>query len=63
MRKKSGEEKRPVEVDPITGEYSIKLPEWMVNELSWYEDTEITFTLEGSELILSESEWKNMISM
>jgi hypothetical protein len=56
MRKKSGEEKRPVEVDPITGEYSIKLPEWMVNELSWYEDTEITFTLEGSELILSESE-------
>ena len=56
MRKKSGEEKRPIEVDPITGEYSIKLPEWMVNELSWYEDTEITFTLEGSELILSESE-------
>jgi len=56
MRKKSGEEKRPIEVDPISGEYSIKLPEWMVNELSWYEDTEITFTLEGSELILSESE-------
>jgi len=56
MRKKSGEEKRPIEVDPISGEYSIKLPEWMVNELSWYEDTEITFTLEGSELILSETE-------
>lgn len=56
MRKKSGEEKRPIEVDPISGEYSIKLPEWMVNELSWYEDTEITFTLEGSELVLSESE-------
>lgn len=56
MRKKSGEEKRPVEVDPITGEYSIKIPEWMINELSWYEDTDITFTLEGSELILSEKE-------
>ncbi len=56
MRKKSGEEKRPIEVDTITGEYSIKLPEWMVNELSWYEDTEITFNLEGSELILSETE-------
>ena len=61
MRKKSGEEKRPIEVDPITGEYSIKIPEWMVNELSWYEDTEITFNLEGSELILSE-ELKNTIS-
>ena len=55
MRKKSGEEKRSIEVDPISGEYSIKIPEWMVNELSWYEDTEIIFNLEGNELILSES--------
>jgi hypothetical protein len=54
MRKKSGDEKRPIEVDPISGEYSIKIPEWMINELSWYEDTEIIFTLDGNELILSE---------
>jgi len=50
MRKKSGEEKRPIEVDTITGEYSIKLPEWMVNELSWYEDTEIVFNLDGKDI-------------
>lgn len=56
MRKKSGEEKRPIEVDPINGEYSIRIPEWMINELSWYEDTEIVFNLEGNELILSETE-------
>lgn len=55
MRKNSGVEKRLVEVDPISGEYSIKIPEWMVNELSWYEDTEIIFVLESNELILSES--------
>ena len=54
MRKKSGEEKRPIEVDPITGDYSIKIPEWMINELSWYEDTEITFNLDGNDIILSE---------
>jgi hypothetical protein len=54
MRKKSGNEKRPIEVDPISGEYSKKIPEWMINELSWYEDTEIIFTLDGNELILSE---------
>jgi hypothetical protein len=54
MRKKSGKEKRPIEVDPITGEYSIKIPEWMINELSWYEDTEITFNLDGNDIILSE---------
>lgn len=63
MKKKSGEEKRSIEVDPISGDYSIKLPEWIVNELSWYEDTEISFILEGTDLILSECEWKNMISM
>ena len=54
MRKKSGEEKRPLEVDPITGEYSIRIPEWMVNELGWYEDTEIVFNLDGKDIILSE---------
>lgn len=56
MKKKSGEEKRSIEVDPISGDYSIKLPEWIVNELSWYEDTEISFILEGTDLILSECE-------
>jgi hypothetical protein len=54
MKRKSEEEKRPIEVDPITGEYSIKIPEWIVNELSWYEDTEITFNLDGNDIILSE---------
>ena len=54
MKKNSGDEILPLEVDPISGQYYITIPEWMVNELSWYEDTEITFNLEGSELILSE---------
>jgi hypothetical protein len=27
-----------------------------MNELSWYEDTEICFTLDGDEVILSERE-------
>ncbi len=54
MRKKSGEEKRSVQVDPITGEYYVTIPEWMMNELSWYEDTEVLFNLDGSEIILSE---------
>lgn len=56
MRKKSEDKKRPIEVDPITGEYSIKIPEWMINELSWYEDTEIIFNLDGNDIILSEVE-------
>ena len=54
MKKNRGEEVQPLQVDPITGEYYLVIPEWIANELSWYEDTEIIFTLDGNELILSE---------
>lgn len=55
MKKNSGENFRRLQVDPITGEYYVPIPEWIVNELDWYEDSEISFTLEGNELILSEN--------
>jgi hypothetical protein len=54
MKKNSGEEIRVIEVDPISGEYYITIPQWIANDLSWYEDTEIKFTLDGNEIILSE---------
>ena len=56
MQKNFGEIFEVIEIDPITGQYFIKLPEKIVNELSWYEDTEILFKLEGSELVLSEKD-------
>lgn len=54
MQKKSAENIQFLQVDSITGDYCIKIPEWIVNELSWYEDTEISISLEGSEIILAE---------
>jgi hypothetical protein len=56
MKKNSGDIFEPIEVDPISGDYFIKIPEQIMNELSWYEDTEICFTLDGDEVILSERE-------
>jgi hypothetical protein len=56
MKKNSGDIFEPIEVDPISGDYFIKIPEQIINELSWYEDTEIYFTLDGNEVILSEKE-------
>ena len=44
----------PVQVDPITGEYFITIPEEIINELEWYEDTEVRIALEGNEVILTE---------
>jgi hypothetical protein len=56
MEKNSGDIFEPIEVDPISGDYFIKIPEQIMNELSWYEDTEICFTLDGDEVILSDRE-------
>ncbi len=56
MKKNFAENFQSVQVDPITGEYYINLPEWVVNELEWYEDTSVRLTIDGGELILSEEQ-------
>jgi hypothetical protein len=56
MQKNSEEIFEPVQVDPISGKYFIFLPEQIMNELDWYEDTEIRMSTDGDDLILSERE-------
>lgn len=56
MQKKFGEIFESLQVDPITGEYYLTIPESIISELSWYEDTEICLKIEGDEIILSEKE-------
>jgi hypothetical protein len=54
MKKNFDDNIESISVDPISGEYYLVIPEWIVNELSWYEDTEIKFTVDGDEIILTE---------
>ena len=56
MKKNSEEIFDSIQVDPITGKYFITVPEQIMNELSWYEDTEISFKIEGDEVVLTERE-------
>ena len=56
MKKNSDENFQVLQVDQITGEYYITIPEWMVNDLEWYEDTEIKISIDKNELILSEKD-------
>jgi hypothetical protein len=56
MKKNSGEIFDSIQVDPITGKYFIIVPEQIINELSWYEDTEIKIRLEGDEIVISEKD-------
>ena len=46
--------KIPLRVDGITNEYIITVPEAFVNELGWYEETEINISLDGDGLYLEE---------
>lgn len=54
MKKNSGDNITTVEVDTVSGEYYVTLPEWMTTELSWYEGTEVSMVLEGNEIIIKE---------
>jgi hypothetical protein len=56
MKKNSGEIFDSIQVDPITGKYFIIVPEQIMNDLSWYEDTEIKIRLEGDEIVISEKD-------
>jgi hypothetical protein len=56
MEKNRGDIFESIEVDPISGQYFITIPEQIMNQLEWYEDTKIKFTLDGSEIILSDAD-------
>jgi|TARA_X000001036_G_scaffold275348_1_gene255677 hypothetical protein len=56
MQKNIPNQKRPIEIDTATGEYLLRIPEWVINDQGWYEDTEVTFKTDGDELIITESE-------
>lgn len=54
MKKNSEDIFETIEIDPITGKYFIVIPEKVMNELSWYEDTKLRFSIESSEVVLTE---------
>jgi hypothetical protein len=45
-----------VEVDPASDEYYVTIPEWIINEMEWYEGTEIKWIVDGDEVFLREVE-------
>ena len=43
-----------VEVDSVTGEYVMRIPEWIISEFGWYEGTEINMEVDGDSVIITE---------
>ena len=54
MQKNPGENFTTVEVDPVTGEYYVVLPEWVVSEFGWYEGTEVNMEVDGESIVITE---------
>ena len=54
MKKNRGENFTTVEVDPVTGEYVIQVPEWIISEFGWYEGTEINMEVDGDSILITE---------
>jgi len=52
--KKSDKFQTVIRVDNVTNEYIIAVPESYVNELNWYEDTEVDITLTDNGLYINE---------
>lgn len=54
MQKNPGENFTTVEVDPVTGEYVLQVPEWIISEFGWYEGTEINMEVDGDAIVITE---------
>ena len=54
MKKNPEENFTTVEVDAITGEYYINIPEWVLSEFEWYEGTVVNMEVDGETIIITE---------
>ena len=54
MQKNPGQNFSTVEVDPVTGEYVIKVPEWIISEFGWFEGTEVNMEVDGDSILITE---------
>ena len=56
MKKNPDEILTSIETNMVTGEYYTIIPEWIMNEMSWYEGTKIKFNIDTEEVIITESD-------
>ena len=56
MQKNSGKFLTTIEVDTVTGEYYTVIPEHLMNEFGWYEETNLQWVVDADEIIITEHE-------
>ena len=43
-----------IEIDPVTDRYHITIPEEIINEFDWYEDTELIWVVDDQGIHIQE---------
>ena len=56
MEKNYGGYITSIEVDTVTGEYRAIIPEWIINEMGWYEDTNLNWKIDDDDVNITESD-------
>ena len=56
MKKNPAENFTALQVDPITNEYYVTIPEWIVNEKGWYEDSELNIAIIDDDITIQEKD-------
>ena len=54
MQKNPAENFTTIEIDPVTGEHLLTIPEWICDEKGWYEGTEVNIEVENDCIIIRE---------
>ena len=54
MQKNPQENFTTVEIDPVTGEYYLTIPEWICDENGWYEGTEVNIEVDGDSIVITD---------
>ena len=54
MQKNPQENFTTVEIDPVTGEHYLTIPEWSCVENGWYEGTEVNIEVDGNSLVITD---------
>ena len=57
MQKNPQENLTVVEIDPVSGEHYIIIPEWICDEKGWYEGVEVNIEDENDCIIIRDLDW------
>ena len=56
MKKNRAENLTTIEIDPVSGEHYVIIPEWICDEKGWYEGVEINIEVESDCIIIRDSD-------